>query len=86
MSIESARAFLARMNSDTRFRTRVENLELDDQQHFVEQSGYSFTLADMKYAAENPLVDLNLVVGGAQQPGSIQSFESEFIRSWKDAG
>ncbi|MFA6076182.1 MAG: Nif11 family protein [Negativicutes bacterium] len=82
MSIVAAREFLARMNTDFAFRNNVENLELDEQTHYVAQAGYVFSVEELRAAVE-PQDFLEQVIGGASEP-QLMRFEDELIRSFQD--
>jgi len=83
MSLNAAREFLTRMNSDQHFRSHVENLELAEQSQYVAQAGYLFSVAELQTAVQQPADFLDQVLGGSHNP-QYSNYETEFSRSLKD--
>ena len=83
MSLNAAREFLTRMNTDPVFRSHVENLELNEQSQYVAQAGYDFSIAELQTTIERPADFLDQVFGGSRDL-QCNSYETEFARSLKD--
>ena len=83
MSLNAAREFLNRMNTDPVFRSHVENLELTEQSQYVAQAGYDFSIAELQTTIQQPVDFLDNVIGGSRDP-QFGSYETEFTRSLKD--
>jgi predicted ribosomally synthesized peptide with nif11-like leader len=65
MSLESAKAFLDRMNSDKEFAKKIFECKSEDaQKAIIQDAGYSFTRAEISQLVEIDDEQLESVAGG----------------------
>ncbi|MEI6286482.1 MAG: Nif11-like leader peptide family natural product precursor [Bacillota bacterium] len=83
MSLNAAREFLTRMNTDQHFRSQVENMELPEQSEYVAQAGYVFSITELQSTIQQPTDFLDQVIGGSSHQ-QFSSYETEYSRSLKD--